>query len=420
MRAGRCKDTAQSPATPRSRGRQKPRSSPVCRSSSARPRGRARCSANPAVGNLAASAARSSSVAGGGEADRQPVHPRIVADQQQAPGIAPALARDRDHPLGCGEVEPLVVAGPAAPRPAPRRPAARCGWPAARSSTAPGRARGPARAAGRPCGSPPSRRAAPDRARGPPTPGSSQRDLAWRRRSSSSILTSGSRNGLRAQPGCARAPTQRDRHDRSIMPRRAQGRPRETIGDERAVRRSCGSGARERGRPARAEARALHQSRAVLARLQRAGARRGQQRPLPAAGAAALPVDLGQQSRRVLHGPGLGPDGAGQAADPAGGPGRADAGRAAGGDQAARRRPDHGAAALLARAHRPAARAERDHARGRRADRRRSRLPAPALQRGGDRDPDARSPSTRPTRSRSSPTPASASPWSSTAAAASR
>ena len=37
------------------------------------------------------------------------MHPRIVADQEQALRVAATLARDRDHPLGCGEVEPLVV-----------------------------------------------------------------------------------------------------------------------------------------------------------------------------------------------------------------------------------------------------------------------------------------------------------------------
>ena len=47
---------------------------------------------------------------------------------------------------------------------------------------------------------------------------------------------------------------------------------------------------------------ALHQPRAVLARLQHAGAGRGAQPEPSAARAPALPVDLGQQSRRILHG----------------------------------------------------------------------------------------------------------------------
>ncbi len=205
----------------------------------------------------------------------------------------------------------------------------------------------------------------------------------------------------------------------SIMPRRAGGgRGRPYAMNEQSVDLAALAPTTEAGH-ARAEARAFHQSRAVLARLQRAGPRRGQQRPLPAAGTAALPVDLGQQSRRVLHGPRFRPDGAGQAADPAGGAGRAHARRAAGGDQAARRRADRGPAALLARDHRPAARAERDHARGRRADPGRSRLSAASASTRKRSRSSPRSPSTRPTPSRSSPTPASVSPWSWTAAAAS-
>ena len=58
-------------------------------------------------------------------------------------------------------------------------------------------------------------------------------------------------------------------------------------------------------RSARRDARplALFQPRAELARLQPPRARGGVQRGPSAAGAAALPLDLGQQSRRILHGP---------------------------------------------------------------------------------------------------------------------
>src|SRR5687768_7701943 len=45
-----------------------------------------------------------------------------------------------------------------------------------------------------------------------------------------------------------------------------------------------------------------HQPRALVARLQRARARRGDERQSPAPGAAALSFDLLLEPRRVLHG----------------------------------------------------------------------------------------------------------------------
>ena len=60
--------------------------------------------------------------------------------------------------------------------------------------------------------------------------------------------------------------------------------------------------------PARA-AGAFHQPRAVVAALQPAGARGGEQPQPSAARAAALPVDLGQQPRRILHGARRRPEG---------------------------------------------------------------------------------------------------------------
>ena len=58
-------------------------------------------------------------------------------------------------------------------------------------------------------------------------------------------------------------------------------------------------------------ARPLLQPRALVAELQSAGAGGGREPAPSAAGAAALPVDLGQQPRRVLHGPRRRPEGAG-------------------------------------------------------------------------------------------------------------
>ena len=99
---------------------------------------------------------------------------------------------------------------------------------------------------------------------------------------------------------------------------------------------------------------------------------RGREPPPSAARAAALPVDLGEQSRRVLHGPG------GRAQrptprrhqDPE--PGRADPGTAARRDPRARRRADGSATGDLAGAARPAGRGRH---RGGRSDRPRTRRP---------------------------------------------
>ena len=94
----------------------------------------------------------------------------------------------------------------------------------------------------------------------------------------------------------------------------------------------------------------LHQPRAVLARLQRARARRGRQSAPSAAGAAALPVDLGEQPRRILHGARRRAErpGAGRHRDAE--PGRAHPGAAARRHQPARRQADAGPAGDLARA----------------------------------------------------------------------
>ena len=84
----------------------------------------------------------------------------------------------------------------------------------------------------------------------------------------------------------------------------------------------------------------LLQPRALLAGLQRARAGGGQQPAPSAAGAAALPVDLGQQPRRILHGPRGRPEAPGARGRARAQPGRPDAGRAARRDQRRRRRPD--------------------------------------------------------------------------------
>ena len=78
------------------------------------------------------------------------------------------------------------------------------------------------------------------------------------------------------------------------------------LGRGEAARRSPAVGRSAAVRTVRA-ARPLHQPRTVLAGVQPPCSRGSVQPQPPAAGAAALPVDLGQQSRRVLHGAGRRP-----------------------------------------------------------------------------------------------------------------
>ena len=78
------------------------------------------------------------------------------------------------------------------------------------------------------------------------------------------------------------------------------------------------------------EPRALHQPRAVLAAFQSPRAGGGRERPASAARAGAVPVDLGQQSRRILHGARRRPQGPGaRRASPTRSPDGLIAGRAA-------------------------------------------------------------------------------------------
>ena len=107
-----------------------------------------------------------------------------------------------------------------------------------------------------------------------------------------------------------------------------------------AVRGDAGRGAcREPG--------ALHQSRDFLARVQPARSG-GIGEPQPsAAGAAALPVDLGQEPRRILHGPRRRPRGPGARADRHGERRRTVAGRAAEGHRRQGQRAGSAAARQL-------------------------------------------------------------------------
>ena len=72
---------------------------------------------------------------------------------------------------------------------------------------------------------------------------------------------------------------------------------KEEIPDADAGGGRAGARVRPRGEP-----RAVHQPRVVVAAFQPPGARGGRERRPSAARARALPVDLRQQSRRVLHG----------------------------------------------------------------------------------------------------------------------
>ena len=138
----------------RSRGRQKPRSSPVCRR--ARPRRRDRAETEPGRrwGTWPQPFAQLG-VARGCQPHRQPVHARIVTDHQQP---ARRRRRARGRPRSSARVRQGRAArrsGPAAPARAPA-PASCQVWTARRAvehSTRSGTR--PARAAARPCGSPP-------------------------------------------------------------------------------------------------------------------------------------------------------------------------------------------------------------------------------------------------------------------------
>uniref|UniRef100_A0A0N5A0L7 LigA n=1 Tax=Parastrongyloides trichosuri TaxID=131310 RepID=A0A0N5A0L7_PARTI len=96
-------------------------------------------------------------------------------------------------------------------------------------------------------------------------------------------------------------------------------------------------------------ARAVHQPRAVVAGLQRPRAGGGREPAPPAAGATAVPVDLGQQPGRVLHDPRGGPEGAVPRAHPRRLARRPDPRRAAGAGQCRSRRPDGRTTAPVAR-----------------------------------------------------------------------
>ncbi len=122
---------------------------------------------------------------------------------------------------------------------------------------------------------------------------------------------------------------------------------------------------------------ALHQPRTVLAAFQPPRARGSRQRTPSAAGAGALPVDLGQQPRRILHGARRRPQGPGAPRHPGAEPGRADA------DRAARAHRRSGLAARARSAAALARIAARTRRRRRRADRRRAAQEGRARLAGG-------------------------------------
>ena len=134
---------------------------------------------------------------------------------------------------------------------------------------------------------------------------------------------------------------------------------------------------------------ALLQPRAVLAAVQSARAGGGAEQPPPLARARALPVDLGLQPRRVLHGAGGRPLRPGRRRRHAGEPGRADACPAAGRDQPLRRRPrQRPAGALCGAAGRDGGR-RHPHRRAQGAAAARARMARPAVHIPVPADPDA-------------------------------
>ena len=137
----------------------------------------------------------------------------------------------------------------------------------------------------------------------------------------------------------------------------------------------------------------------------------------PAARAAALPVDLGQQYRRVLHGAGgrhLRPDHRRRGAAE---PGRADAGPAADRDQPLCQRPRQRSAGLLGRPQGRDGRGRHPHRRAQGARGPRARVARPAVHLAVSADPDADRRRSRRIPSRSSPMAASPSASSSGASA---
>ena len=188
--------------------------------------------------------------------------------------------------------------------------------------------------------------------------------------------------------------------------RQAAGQDGRQEGEEDGVR----NGRRRRRAAGSARiARAVHQPRAVLAGVQPPGAG-GSGQPQPsAARAAALPVDLGQQSRRILHGPRRRPGRPGARRRDGDLRRRPHAGRAARAHRRAGRRARRRAAGALARAARRARRGGDRHLR-----RRRALGPRPPMAGGlfpSPRLPGADAAGHRPGASRSRSSPTSASPW---------
>ena len=93
----------------------------------------------------------------------------------------------------------------------------------------------------------------------------------------------------------------------------------------------------------------VHQPRAVLAGVQSARAGGGGEPPSSAARKASVPVDLGQQSRRILHGPGGGARGSGPVGRHGSFRRRSNPGRATRAHQRAGRVPGRIAAGTVAR-----------------------------------------------------------------------
>ena len=128
----------------------------------------------------------------------------------------------------------------------------------------------------------------------------------------------------------------------------------------------CGRGrCRGAARPVH-QSRAVHQPGTLVAAFQPPGARRGREREPSGARTAAVPVDFGQQPRRILHGARRRPEGSGARGHRREEPGRADAGRAAGAHRRGGRRPCVRPAGALARAARGPAQGEHRPRRGRR------------------------------------------------------